>query len=256
MFLIDTHAHLYLSKFDDDRNEMIARAIDTGVQKMLLPNIDLATIDSMHALCDAFPNNCFPMMGLHPCDVKVDFEKTLNMMFDHFGKRKYVAVGETGIDMYWDKSTLDIQKEAFAVQIDWAKDLQLPIVIHARDSFDEIFEVLDRLNDDRLTGVFHCFTGTEEQARKIIDYEGFMMGLGGVLTYEKSGLDAAIKDIPMEYFVLETDSPFLAPKPHRGKRNESSFVPFIAQKLALCKSLSMDEVAKITTENANKLFKL
>lgn len=256
MFLIDTHAHLYLSKFDEDRNDMIARAIDAGVGKMLLPNIDLTTIDSMHTLCDRYPENCFPMMGLHPCDVKADFENTLSQMFEYFGKRKYVAVGETGIDMYWDKTTLDIQKEAFAIQIGWAKDLQLPIVIHARDSFDEIFEVLDRLNDDRLTGVFHCFTGTEAQAQKIMGYGGFMMGLGGVLTYEKSGLDVAIKNIPMEYFVLETDAPFLAPKPHRGKRNESSFVPFIAQKLAICKGISTDEVALITTENANKLFRL
>ena len=256
MFFIDTHAHLYLSKFDEDRNEMIARAIEAGVTKMLLPNIDVATVEPMHDLCDAFPNNCFPMMGLHPCDVKTDFENTLKEMFTYFGNRKYVAVGETGIDLFWDKTTLNIQKQAFAIQINWAKDLQLPIVIHARDSFDEIFDVLDRMNDDKLRGVFHCFTGTEVQARKIMDYGGFMMGLGGVLTYEKSGLDATIKDIPMEYFVLETDAPFLAPKPHRGKRNESAFVRFVAERMANIYDVELAEIMRITTGNAYKLFNL
>lgn len=256
MFLIDTHAHLYLPQFDEDRAQMIGRAVNAGVNKILLPNIDLKSVDSMHRLCDDFPEVCYPMMGLHPCDVKEDFESVLDEMFQWFGKRKYVGVGETGIDLYWDKSTLDLQIKSFEIQIGWAKEMQLPLVIHARDSFDEIFEVLDRLNDSRLRGVFHCFTGTENQARRIIDYGGFMMGLGGVLTYEKSGLDTAIKDIPMEYLVLETDSPFLAPKPYRGKRNESGYVPFIAQKLADTKGLSIAGVADVTTKNAIALFGL
>jgi TatD DNase family protein len=254
--LIDTHTHLYLDVFDEDRHSMVARAIEAGVKRMLLPNIDQSSIAGMHALCDAFPQNCFPMMGLHPCDVKEDFLSVLNEMELQFAKRKYVAVGETGIDLYWDKSTLHNQITSFEIQIEWAKRMNLPIVIHARESFNEIFEVLDRLNDDNLRGVFHCFTGSLEQAKKIMAYGGFMMGLGGVLTYEKSGLAQVVKDIPLEYILLETDSPFLTPKPYRGKRNESAYVKFIAEKLADAKQMSLHEIASITTANALALFQL
>ena len=254
--LIDTHTHLYLDAFDDDRHVMVKRALETGVTRMLLPNIDVASIDGMHALCDAFPDNCFPMMGLHPCDVKENFREVLNRMETLFSQRKYVAVGETGIDLYWDKTTLSNQIESFEIQVEWAKGLNLPIVIHARDSFNEIFEVLDRVNDDTLRGVFHCFTGNLEQAQKIIDYGGFMMGLGGVLTYEKSGLAEVVKDIPLESLILETDSPFLTPKPYRGKRNESAYVKFVAEKLAEVKNISLQEVATITTANAEEMFQL
>lgn len=254
--LIDTHTHLYLDAFDDDRHVMVRRALETGVTRMLLPNIDLASIAGMHALCDAFPDNCFPMMGLHPCDVKDNFREVLNRMETLFSQRKYVAVGETGIDLYWDKTTLHHQIESFEIQVEWAKRLNLPIVIHARDSFNEIFEVLDRVNDATLRGVFHCFTGDVQQARKIMDYGGFMMGIGGVLTYEKSGLGQVVKDIPLESLILETDSPFLTPKPYRGKRNESAYVKFVAEKLAEVKNLSLQEIAAITTANAQEMFRL
>jgi len=254
--LIDTHTHLYLEVFDDDRNAMITRALEAGVTRILLPNIDMNSIAGMHSLCDAFPQNCFPMMGLHPCDVKENFREVLAEMEALFEQRKYIAVGETGIDLYWDKTTLVQQIESFETQIGWAKRMDLPIVIHARDSFNEIFEVLDRLNDSSLRGVFHCFTGNLRQAEKIMSYGGFMMGLGGVLTYEKSGLAEVVCDIPMESIILETDSPFLTPKPYRGKRNESAYVKFVAEKLSEVKKQSLQEIASITTANAEKMFRL
>ncbi|MFM7725506.1 MAG: TatD family hydrolase [Flavobacteriales bacterium] len=254
--LIDTHTHLYLDAFNDDRDAMISRALEAGVTRMLLPNIDINSIAGMHALCDAYPHNCYPMMGLHPCDVQENFRDVLSDMDALFEHRKYVAVGETGIDLYWDKTTLAQQIESFEIQIEWAKKRDLPIVIHARDSYNEIFEVLDRLNDDRLRGVFHCFTGNLQQAHKIMDYGGFMMGIGGVLTYEKSGLAEVVKDIPMEFLMLETDSPFLTPKPYRGKRNESTYVKFVAEKLSEIKQLSLQEIARITAANAESMFRL
>lgn len=252
--LIDTHSHIYLPQFDQDRAAMLQRALDAGVQKILLPNIDLESKPLLLDLCEEYADVCYPMMGLHPCDVKENYKDVLAQMRSAFNTTNYIAVGEIGIDLYWDKTTLDIQIEAFKMQVEWAKELQLPIVIHARDSFNELFEVLDKVNDDKLTGVFHCFTGTLEQAHKIIGYGGFIIGIGGVLTYEKSGLDAVVKDIPMEYLVLETDSPFLAPKPYRGKRNESAYVKIVAEKLAAIKGLSLQEIERITTENAEKLF--
>jgi TatD DNase family protein len=254
--LIDTHTHLYLDAFDEDRPAMISRALEAGVKRMLLPNIDQASIAGMHALCDAYPENCLPMMGLHPCDVKDDFREVLQNMESLFSQRRYWAVGETGIDLYWDKTTLHNQIESFEIQIEWAKRMDLPIVIHARESFNEIFEVLDRLNDDHLRGVFHCFTGNHSQAEKIMNYGGFMMGIGGVLTYEKSGLSEVVKEVPIESILLETDSPFLTPKPYRGKRNESAYVKFVAEKMAEVKGLSLREVASITTQNAQSMFQL
>lgn len=210
----------------------------------------------MLTLCKENPDLCIPMMGLHPCDVKDNFREILTKMRLLINSGTFIAVGEIGIDLYWDKSTLSQQIEAFEIQIDWAKELQLPIVIHARDAFNEIFEVLDRKHDSRLRGVFHCFTGTLEHANKIMSYPNFLMGIGGVLTYEKSGLDNVVKDIPIEYLVLETDSPFLAPKPYRGKRNESSFVKFVAEKLADIKRMSFQDIAAATSTNADVLFGL
>lgn len=238
-----------------DRAEMIQRAAENQISKIFLPNINLESIPLMHAVCDAFPDVCSPMMGLHPCDVKEDFRDVLHAMHQWFARRKYVAVGETGIDLYWDKSTLEMQREAFRIQIKWAKELNLPIVIHARESFDEIFEILDDENDESLSGVFHCFTGSFSQAQKIMDYGGFMMGIGGVLTYEKSGLDIVVEKIPMEYLMLETDAPYLSPKPFRGKRNESGYVHYVAEKLASVKGLTLSETAQITSANALRLFK-
>ncbi|MES2588152.1 MAG: TatD family hydrolase [Bacteroidota bacterium] len=253
---VDSHTHLYSSQFDEDRTEMIHRAINSGVDRFLLPNIDLESIEGMYALEKEFPNNCFPMMGLHPCSVTENFEKVLEKIKKELFSRKFIAVGEIGIDLYWDKTLLNQQKEAFAIQIEWAKELKIPIVIHARDSFEEIFEVLDKHNDENLSGVFHCFTGTEKEIEKIRSYKNFLFGIGGVLTFKKSGLDEVIKHLSLNEIILETDSPYLAPSPHRGKRNESSYIPIIAEKLSDIFELKSKAIAENTTENAINLFRL
>lgn len=234
---------------------IVQRAIDAGVTKMLLPNIDLESIERMHALVKAFPLHCFPMMGLHPCSVTEHWEADLTILKAHLDEGNYCAVGEIGIDLYWDKSTLKWQQDAFKMQINWAKDKKLPIAIHVRDAFDETFEVLDELNDANLTGVFHCFTGTVQQANKILNYGGFKLGIGGVLTFKNSGLDKVIAEIDLEHLILETDSPYLAPTPYRGKRNESEYLTLIASKLAQVKDIKIEEVARMTTKNAEMLFK-
>lgn len=251
---IDTHTHLFSEKFEGEYDEVIQRALDAGVNKLLLPNIDLTTVEKMNTLEKKYPQNCFSMMGLHPSSVEADVSTQLTAVKSELFSRDYVAVGEIGIDLYWDKSLLKEQQHAFEQQVLWAKELGLPIVIHARESFDEIFEIVDKHNDDNLTGVFHCFTGTVEQAQKIIDYGGFKMGLGGVLTFKKAGLDKVVKEIDLQHFVLETDSPYLAPTPNRGKRNESSFIPYIADKLSDIHEISIEEIGKITSKNAEEIF--
>jgi TatD DNase family protein len=256
MFLVDTHAHLYQDVFDADQDEMIKRALNAGVGLMLLPNINSSSILPMHELCGRYPSTIFPMMGLHPCDVGEDYAEVLSDMKIRFNHHEYIAVGETGIDLYWDKSTLPLQIESFRIQVQWAKELSLPLVIHARESFNELFDQLDELHDSTLRGIFHCFSGSIEQARKIMSYETFLMGIGGVITYEKSGLAEVVRHIPVEHLVLETDAPFLTPKPHRGKRNESSYLTFIASKLAESTGRSLQEIAQITTSNAIDLFNL
>lgn len=253
--LIDTHTHLFSEQFGAETHAIVQRAIDAGVTRMLLPNIDLDSIESMHALVDAFPENCFPMMGLHPCAVTATWEQDLAVIKSHLDRGNYCAIGEIGIDLYWDKSNFSFQQAAFKTQVEWAKEKQLPIAIHVREAFDETFALLDELNDDSLTGVFHCFSGTVEQAQRALDYGGFKLGIGGVLTFKKSGLDAVIKEIDLEHLILETDSPYLAPTPHRGKRNESSYITLIASKLAEVKAVSIEEVAAITSQNARELFK-
>lgn len=254
MHLIDTHTHLFAQQFDDDRTEVVQRAIDAGVQQMLLPNIDGNTIQPMMDLCAAFPKNCYPMMGLHPCDVKENYLEELATVEKWLEKGGFVAVGEIGIDLYWDKSTLGVQQDAFRKQIELAKKHQLPIAIHVRDSFEEVLAIIDELNDNTLTGVFHCFTGTEAQAQHILNYGGFKLGVGGVVTFKNSGIDKTLANISLEHLILETDSPYLAPTPHRGKRNESSYVPLIAEKLADIYEVEVAEVARITTQNAQTLF--
>jgi len=256
MNLIDTHTHLFTEQFNEDRDDIVKSAIEAGVSKMLLPNIDLASIEAMHQLEKDYPENCFAMMGMHPCSVTENWESELEVIKSHLFSRKYVAVGEIGMDLYWDKSSLPFQQKAFAQQIEWAKELGIPIVIHVRDAFDEAFEIVDELNDDRLSGVFHCFTGNIEQANHILNYGGFKLGLGGVLTFKNSGLDKTISEIDMRHLILETDSPYLAPHPNRGKRNETSFITYVASKLAEVKGISIEEVAKITSSNATELFKL
>jgi TatD DNase family protein len=255
MYIIDTHTHLYSESFDEDRTAMIERAIEEGVQKMLLPNIDVDSIEPMYTLCEQFPRNCFPMMGLHPGYINEKWEENLAIVKQHLFERDNIAVGEIGMDLYWDKTFKNEQAQAFRIQIEWAKELKLPIVIHARDAFDEIFEIVDELNDSALSGVFHCFTGSLEQAKRIENYGGFKIGIGGVLTYKKSGLDEVVKEVPLEMLLLETDSPYLPPTPFRGKRNESAYINYVAEKLAEIKGVSVEELAKITTKNAENLFK-
>jgi TatD DNase family protein len=256
MIFIDTHTHLFSPSFNEDRTDAVQRAINAGVDKLLLPNIDVDSISSMYDLCNQFPNNCFPMMGLHPGSVDEHWERNLEVIKEHLFTRNNLAVGEIGMDLYWDKTFQDAQAQAFRQQISWAKELKLPIIIHAREAFEEIFDIVDELNDDSLRGIFHCFTGTLEQAQKIQEYGGFMLGLGGVLTYKKSGLDEVVKDIPLDMIVLETDSPYLPPTPHRGKRNESAYLIHIAEKLAEIKQMKLTEVAEITTANARRMFNL
>lgn len=252
--LIDTHTHMYSEQFDADRTEMIQRAIRNGVTRFYLPNIDLASVPGMHDLEKSFPDNCFAMMGLHPCSVAADWETVLATMKSYLEKRAYVAIGEIGIDLYWDKSTLAIQQAAFRMQVQWAKAMNLPIVIHARDSFPEIYAILDEENDARLKGIFHCFTGNVADVKKIDAYGGFLFGIGGVVTYKTSELPAVIPAIPRDKLVLETDAPYLPPVPYRGKRNESSYLVHTAEKVAEILELTLSELAALTTENATRLF--
>ena len=253
---IDTHTHLFSDSFDEDRGEVVQRAIQSGVELCLLPNIDVDTIDAMHELESKYPLNCFAMMGLHPGSVDEHWEKKLEIIKKHLFTRKYIAVGEIGMDLYWDKTHIDAQREAFKRQVEWAKELKIPIAIHARDAFQEIYEVLDVLDDENLSGVFHCFTGTIEDANKIAGYHNFKLGIGGVLTYKNAKLDRVIKEVSLDRLILETDSPYLPPTPHRGKRNESSYLLHVAEKLADVYGVPLSEIERQTTETAKKLFNL
>ena len=256
MNFIDTHTHLFLKQFKDDIDDVIDIAIRSGITKMFLPNINSETTDSMLQLCEKYPENCFAMMGLHPCDVKKEtMEKELLHVEEMIEKEKFISVGEIGLDLYWDKTTLEIQKMAFEFQIELAKKHKLPIVIHVRDSFLEAIEIVEKLNDENLSGVFHCFTGNVDDSKRITDLGNFYLGIGGVLTFKNSGVDKTIEKIDMKHLILETDSPYLAPTPYRGKRNESKYIINIAEKLIRnYQGLEIEEVAKITTENANELI--
>ena len=254
--LIDTHSHFYSKEFNDDLNDCIKRCKDNGVQQVLMPNVDVESIERMHLLEDANADFFKSMMGVHPCYVKEDYQKQLDTCKAWFDQRDYCAVGEIGIDLHWDKTTLGIQQDAFRQQIRWAKELGKPIAIHARESFQEIFDLLDEENDEALTGVLHCFTGGIEEAQKIMSYGGFKMGIGGVLTFKKSGLDHVIEQVPLSELILETDAPYLAPTPKRGKRNESAYLLQIAEKLADVKGETLEVVGEVTTKNATQLFGL
>lgn len=253
MELVDTHTHLYGEQFSEDRPAMIARALAAGVQRFYLPAIDSGVIDDLLALEAAYPERCFAMMGLHPCSVRENYEEELAIVADWLGRRPFAAVGEIGIDLYWDKTHYEEQRRAFLRQVEWAKELGLPIVIHSRESIDLILDLLEPLAGGALTGIFHCFTGTGEQAARIIDL-GFLLGVGGVLTFRNAGLDQTLAAIGLEHVVLETDAPYLAPVPHRGQRNESAYLRLIAGKLAAVKEVSLEEVARITTANADRMF--
>ena len=254
MILTDTHTHLYSSQFQDDRSEMIQRAIDAGVSRFFIPAIDSTYTQKMYDLENQYSENVFLMMGLHPCYVKPEtFETELQHVEAEFSKRKFYAVGEIGIDLYWDKTTLDIQKRAFKHQIQLAKKYQLAINIHCRDAFDEIFEVLESEKSNDLFGIFHCFTGDFDQAKRAIGLN-MKLGIGGVATFKNGKIDQFLNQIDLKHVVLETDSPYLAPAPHRGKRNESSYTFLVAQKLAEIYGLPIEEIARITTENSKAIF--
>jgi len=255
--LIDTHTHLYSSKFDEDRDAVIQDCLNNNILKLLLPNIDSEYTDSLLSLAKKHPTVCYPMMGIHPCSIQPDtYIEELAHAKEWLEKANFIAIGEIGIDLYWDKTTLGIQQEAFREQISWAKEKKLPIVIHARDSFDEIFEIVDAMNDESLTGIFHCFTGNQKQAQHIVDYGGFKMGIGGVVTFKNSGLDRVVSQFDLNHFVLETDSPYLAPAPYRGKRNESPYLTLIGEKMADIYGCSLLEIAEATTKNALDIFNL
>ena len=253
---IDTHTHLFTDAFDDDRDEAVNRALAAGVDHLLLPNIDSGTIEAMHQLESKYPKHCFSMMGLHPGSVKENWEEELATVKKHLFSRNYVAVGEIGMDLYWDTTFIKEQGFVFRQQVEWAKELGLPIAIHAREAFDEIFTILDELNDDRLTGVFHCFTGNLEQAKHIQSYGGFLMGIGGVVTYKKAALDEVLVHVDLKNLILETDAPYLSPVPFRGKRNESAYLVHIAEKLSDIYKVPLHEIEVQTTKNAVKLFNL
>ena len=256
MEFIDTHAHLFLPEFDEDRSLVVERAIDKRISRILLPNIDKHSIEPMLALCNAYPDYCYPMIGLHPTSVKDDFSDHLFEIEKYLTSHIFVAIGEVGIDLYWDKTYLPQQQEAFIYQIELARKHSLPLIIHSRDSFVEILEILHKHREGKpYSGIFHSFSGTKEQAKEIIDL-GFKIGINGVVTFKNTTLGEVIKEISLEDIVLETDAPYLTPVPHRGKRNESAYIPYIAGKIAEMKGITIEEVAKVTTLVAKKLFKL
>lgn len=251
MELVETHAHIYLKEFATDLPEMIDRSKEAGIQAIYMPNIDHTTIDDMLKVADTYPGYCIPMMGLHPCSVQKGFEKDLYEVEQWINKGGFAAVGEIGTDLYWDKTYWVEQQEVFKIQVDIAKRNDLPVAIHCRDSIDETIELVNVTGSDN--GVFHCFTGTLEQAKRITK-AGFKLGIGGVATFKNGGLEPVLKEIDMEHFVLETDSPYLAPVPFRGKRNEPSYLPYVLEKIASERNMKGEEVAKLTSSNALKLF--
>ena len=252
--LIDSHAHLYAKEFSNDLAKVIENAKSKNIEKVLLPNIDSNSIESMHKIVNEYPAFFYPMMGLHPCSVGENYEEELEIVKSHLDKYTYVAVGEIGIDLYWDKTYKKQQEKAFIKQVNWAIEKSLPIVIHSRESIPEILDILEGLSIDGLKGVFHCFTGTEKDVQRILDLD-FYMGIGGIITFKNSNLAEVVKQIPKEKLLLETDAPYLAPDPHRGSRNESAYVSIIAEKIADVYDISLKEIEEITTENTEELFR-
>lgn len=255
MNFIDTHSHLFLEEFTDDLPLVIQRAKAAGVSRIYMPNIDCSTIKPLLDTVARYPGYCFPMIGLHPTSVNEGFREELNVMRKMLEQpNPFVAIGEVGMDLYWDQTYLKEQLEAFDTQIQWAAEYQLPLVIHSRDSFQEVYQVMKRQEDKKLKGIFHSFTGTREEAEKLLQFEGFCLGINGVVTFKKSTLPEVLKNVPLERIVLETDSPYLTPAPNRGKRNESANVRDTLLKLAVIYQSSPEEVAEITTRNALKIF--
>ncbi|UAB85487.1 TatD family hydrolase [Zunongwangia sp. SCSIO 43204] len=253
MIITDTHTHLYSESFDEDRDVMIQRAIDANVERFFIPAIDSTYVDRMYDLEKSFPDRVHLMMGLHPTHVQENYKSELQFIENQFQQRDFIAVGEIGIDLYWDKSTLQIQQEAFRYQIQLAKKYKLPIVIHCREAFDEVFEILEEEKGDDLFGIFHCFTGTLDHAKKAISYN-LKLGIGGVVTFKNGKIDKFLAEVPLKHIVLETDAPYLAPTPFRGKRNESSYIINVVEKLAEIYNMSLAEIAEITTQNSKDIF--
>jgi TatD DNase family protein len=253
MVLTDTHTHLYYENDPGKRTALISRCLEHDINRLFLPNVDASSVAKVISLTNQFPDICYPMLGLHPCSVKAGWEEELSAIKQAANELKIVAIGEIGIDLYWDKTTLSQQIMAFKQQIAWAKALKLPIIIHCRDAFNEVYEVLQQEQGEDLRGIFHCFGGTVEQADKITAL-GFYLGIGGVVTYKNAGLDKVVAQLNLKHLVLETDSPYLTPVPHRGKPNESAYLTYIAEKVAEMQQTDIETVARVTTENSKLIF--
>lgn len=256
MILTDTHTHLYAEEFDTDRDEMIKRAIQNNITRFFLPNIDSSSIIPMLSVCEKYPQHCFPTIGLHPCYVKENVAAELKIMEQHLraNKIKFYAIGEIGIDFYWDKTFAEQQLQAFEKQIEWAIEFNLPIIIHVRKAFNETYQLVKKYIDKGLRGIFHCFSGSMEEANLIMQLKTFKIGIGGVVTFKNAGLNTIIPAIPLDFIVLETDSPYLAPIPYRGKRNESAYLSIITKHVADLKNASVLEIAEATTKNSTTIF--
>jgi len=254
MIITDTHTHLYSKEFDADRESLVKSAMTKGVKRFFMPNVDSDSIEGMFEIEKKFPENCFAMMGLHPCSVDADYLNELAIVEEWLSKRKFVAIGEIGIDLYWDKTFFVQQQDAFRKQIQWAQKYNLPYVIHSRNSFDEVIEIVSEFKNENIKAIFHCFSGNVEQAERVIELNNFKLGIGGVVTFKNSGLEKVVEAIDLKHLVLETDAPYLAPVPYRGKRNEPSYILMIAQKIAEIKNISIEEVVSVTTQNSMDVF--
>ena len=255
MGLIDTHCHLYLEDFDPEQDELTRKALESGIETLLFPNVDLTTVDRMHNLCDRYPDFAYPMMGLHPTSVDNHYAETLQKIESYLGQRNYCGIGEIGIDLYWDKTFLKEQETVFMEQLGWSVDLDLPVAIHTRNAFPDVFECIHKIGAERLKGVFHCFSGTNEDLAEILRLPNFKIGINGVITFKKSKLPDIIREAPLERLLLETDAPYLAPVPYRGKRNEPTYIWKTAEKVASIFELTLDETVELTRRNALDLFK-
>lgn len=252
---VDTHTHLFTTEFDTDRAEAVQRALDANVSALCLPAINEESLGQLLSMCDAFPGVCYPMIGLHPTELGEDYNFVLDRMYNMLRTDdRFVAIGEVGLDFYWDDTKKNEQKDAFCRQIEWALEMDLPLAIHSRSAFDDLYAIMDNYRGRGLRGVFHCFSGSDDEARKLLSFDGFYLGIGGVVTYKKCTLSDVLESVPLERIVLETDSPYLAPVPKRGKRNESAYVPYVADFLSGVYNCPLEEIATVTTANARKLF--
>ncbi len=254
MILTDTHTHLYSKEFDADRTALIEKAMAAGVTRFFMPNVASESIPGMFQMEQQFPDNCFAMMGLHPCSVNASYQQELVVMQHWLEKRKFAAIGEIGIDLYWDKTFFEQQQDAFRTQIGWAKKYNLPYVIHSRNAFDETMAIVNEFKEEKIKAIFHCYSGNIEQAEQVLALGTFKLGIGGVVTFKNSGLDKVVEAVDLKHLVLETDAPYLAPMPHRGKRNQPDYLTLIAQKIADIKKISIEEVAEVTTQNSKDVF--